>query len=371
MKKIKFLLLIILIFLTGCSYRELNELAIGSALGIDYINNEYLITVQVLNLKKSGETSEQENSIIYKATGKTIAGAIRNISLAYPKTIYFGHLELVILGNSTLDKNIGDLFDFFIRSPETRDDFDVIVNPNGSANEILDPVEQKANSFPSKEIVNTIENSMSKQGSTVKVNMEELISNYLQKGLDPVLTSIERINNENKLTGIIAFDDDKPGNIVKSSTESAMAYNLIKENFYDILITTPYKDTTVDLLIMTPKTNIDMNIKKNNIDIVINIKTSIHVSEIKIPANLEDSDVQKEIQNSINKTLTKYVNSLLATCKENNIDILGLKNMIYKKHHSNYKKYADKNIYEIANIKVKVTTELYRYGNLYRSSKGE
>ena len=371
MKTIKFLLLTIVILLTGCSYKELNELAIGSALGIDYIDNEYLITVQVLNLKKSGENSEQENSIIYKANGKTIAEAIRNISLTYPKTIYFGHLELVILGSTTLNKNIGDLFDYFIRSPETRDDFDVIVNPSGSANEILEQTEQKTNSFPSKEIISTIENSMSKQGSTVKINMEELISNYLQKGIDPVLTSIEKVEGKNKLTGIIAFDDNRTNNIIALSTKSAMAYNLINENFYDILITTPYKDTTVDLLVLTPKTNIDMTIKENKINIVISIKASLHVSEIKTTVNLEDSHIQKEIQDSINKTLSKYVNDLLDTCKKSNIDILGLKNMIYKKHYKDYKRFSNKNIYEIANIKVNITTDLYRYGNLYRSSKGE
>ena len=40
MKKLKILLIIIILFsLTGCSYVELNKLAIVSALGIDYKDN--------------------------------------------------------------------------------------------------------------------------------------------------------------------------------------------------------------------------------------------------------------------------------------------------------------------------------------------
>lgn len=46
MKKI--IILIITIFLlSGCSYRELNDLAIISAIGIDYDNNEFKLTAQV------------------------------------------------------------------------------------------------------------------------------------------------------------------------------------------------------------------------------------------------------------------------------------------------------------------------------------
>ena len=60
--KIKKLLLTLIIlttlfFMSGCSYKELNDLAIASAIGIDYENNEFIITSQILNFQKSEESS--------------------------------------------------------------------------------------------------------------------------------------------------------------------------------------------------------------------------------------------------------------------------------------------------------------------------
>ena len=59
MKIIRIILLtLIIISNSGCSYIELNKLAIVSALGIDYKNNEYEITAQVMDVTRSeGSTS--------------------------------------------------------------------------------------------------------------------------------------------------------------------------------------------------------------------------------------------------------------------------------------------------------------------------
>ena len=50
MKKI-ILLLIILLPCTGCSYVELNDLAIVSAVGIDYENNNFNLTAQIMDME--------------------------------------------------------------------------------------------------------------------------------------------------------------------------------------------------------------------------------------------------------------------------------------------------------------------------------
>ena len=93
MKKIKIILILVLtILISGCSYKELNDLAIASALGIDYENNEYIISAQIMELKKQ-EKEDTSSALIYLGKGKTISEALRNISLKYPN--YFGFLLLL------------------------------------------------------------------------------------------------------------------------------------------------------------------------------------------------------------------------------------------------------------------------------------
>ena len=65
MKKIKIILLIIMLLsLSGCNYIELNKLAIVSSLGIDYKDNKYEITAQVMDVQKKTDGSVNEKSII-------------------------------------------------------------------------------------------------------------------------------------------------------------------------------------------------------------------------------------------------------------------------------------------------------------------
>ena len=79
MKKIKIILILVLtILISGCSYKELNDLAIASALGIDYENNEYIISAQIMELKKQ-EKEDTSSALIYLGKGKTISEALRNI----------------------------------------------------------------------------------------------------------------------------------------------------------------------------------------------------------------------------------------------------------------------------------------------------
>ena len=76
MKKIKILISLLIIFLvTGCyNYRELNKLAITSAIGINKADDGYELIIQVVNTQKQGSdgssASEQLKFIVYKSEGK-------------------------------------------------------------------------------------------------------------------------------------------------------------------------------------------------------------------------------------------------------------------------------------------------------------
>ena len=70
------------------------------------------------------------------------------------------------------------------------------------------------------------------------------------------------------------------------------------------------------------------------------------------------------------KKINSYINDLINFNIENNTDVLGLKNIIYKKYHKSYKKFKDKNIYEIAKININTNVHLYKYGNIYKSFSG-
>lgn len=371
MKKIILIIIITIFLTTSCSYVELNNIAIANTLAIDFIDGNYEVTIQILDLKKdSSGNNDSEKDVIYKGSGKTITNAIRNVSLSYPKELYLGHLSIVIIGKDLINSDLEEIFEYFIRTPAVRNDFYILVNSTGKASEILDSPKEKSSAFPSKELVTTLEVSAKEVGATTKVNMEEFINAYINDTITPIIPNIKKDNDVTTLNGIVAVNK-KDKKLILLDDELTTTYNFIFNNFLSSPLTIDYKDAIIDVLIGLPKNKIKSKIENGNITFDINIDVSLQPSEIRTKINLEDPKVEKEIQNKINEKIKENINKLLTFCKDNDIDVLNLNNILYKNHFKEYKDITSFDIYNKANFNITVKSHLSRYGNLYRSTKGE
>lgn len=369
MKKI--LILIISLFLiTGCSYKELNDLAIVTAIGIDYVDDKYLVSAQIMNLQKSEGDKTTQQAILYKGTGVTIVQALRNIMKQYSKTIYLGHLELAVLGKDIIEKKTNDIFDYFISSPESSNDFMVLVNNEGLAEDIIDPKKaaSESESNPTKDILQSLKNTQDRQGIAYEINFEEFVALYLEIGKDPVIPIIKYLENEESssnvmITSMVAFKN----NVLQKelTDEQAIAFSTLNNYYYDVPFNATYKDKIISVLMINPTSKYGLEIKDGKVKVNIKINLEGHASEVDTKVILSEPKTAKEIESIYEKQIKKNVESLIDYCKENDVDILGLKNMIYKNYYKDYKKYEDKNIYEIADINIEVKIKMYRYGNAY------
>ena len=372
MKKIKILLTLTMFFLTGCNYMELNKLAIVSALGIDYKENLYEVTAQVMDVQKTEGGNMKQESLIYEAKGKTIGEAIRNLSEKYPKTIYLGHLEIIILGKEIAESKIDDTFDFLIRSPEVRSTGNILVNKYQSAKETLKPENEKKNSFGTEQIKSSLENATKRTGTVKLITFEKLFQEYLEKGLDPVIPTI-KINKTNKdktsKTIISKLSVLKNKELQQElNKEQSIAYNTINSNYEDIVITPKYNNKTIGIIVFNPKSKIKVKIKNNQVKTDINITVEAKPNELNQKIDPNNTKTEKELEQVIKNELKKYILDLINYCKETNTDPLGLKNSIYKNYYKEYKNYKDKNIYEISNININIKTKIYRSGNINKGA---
>ena len=86
MKKI-FLILIVL-FLSGCNYRELDKIAITVGCGLEKVDDGYKITVQIADTQKQGDSNSSTSPVRFKNytyTDRTIHEAARGILTKLPK----------------------------------------------------------------------------------------------------------------------------------------------------------------------------------------------------------------------------------------------------------------------------------------------
>ena len=324
MKKIKIILILVLtILISGCSYKELNDLAIASALGIDYENNEYIISAQIMELKKQ-EKEDTSSALIYLGKGKTISEALRNISLKYPNYLYLGHLELIIIGKGEINHGINNSLDYFIRTSDARNDALILVSTKNKAYEIINPNEETKEEFPVKDIVTTIRNSKERNGLVIEKNYEELINDYLERGISQILTTIENEKDENDnykdtiLSNIAVFEK---GKYVKDlDKESAISYNLINNNFDNVSIDIIYNNKDVSVSLIKPKCSLDLKLDNDKVIVNININVEEGVLNINDKKTLLDKNLKKEIKTKIEDEMQKLIISIPSFYQTNEID---------------------------------------------------
>lgn len=372
MKKL-FILCLFCFLICGCSYRELNEMAIANSIGIDYEDGKYTVTAQVMKINKSEDTSTSYTTILYEGEGDTIVDAVRSISLQYPDYLYLGHLELLIVGKGAVSNGIDKCFDYFLRSPEARNDILLLVSLENDAKDILNPKEEEKEDFPTKDIITTIENSMKINGQSVNVNLEEFIANYLNKGIDSVVSSIAINDNDNdfkntRLSNIAVFKNNKY--IANLKKEDAIIFNVLNNKIEDVLVNLKYKDKVVSVIITETNCDTYLKIKNNKVYVDINMDLKGLILSTEETGNIADEKHLKKIESIANEEIKNYVNSLIQFNKDNDTDILGLKSMIYKHYNKDYNKYKDLNIYDIANIDINSNIDIYRYGHIYRGIVG-
>lgn len=367
MKKIIILTISLIFLCTGCTYSEINDLAIANSIGIDYEDGMYTVTLQIMDLNTENNRSSNidENTLMYVGKGDTIPTAIRNISLKYPRTVYLGHLELMVIGKGMVEYDIEKTFDYFMRSPEARAETYLLISTKYKANDILDTNDENKESFPTRDIITTIENSTKRNGRINEVSMEDFVSNNLKKGIDPIVPVIKESKNPNKdfkntkIIGMSVFKDNKLIDVLDD--KAIIAYNIINNNYQDIVINTMYKDDKASIVLINPKNSFKVKID-DELNIYINIDTDAYLVD---GNNIEitDDKTLKVLEDSLNDELKKYVDSLIDFSKISKTDILGVKNKIYKFYNKKYDLYKDSNVYERANIVVNTNAKLFRYGN--------
>lgn len=378
----KFIFLIPLIFLlTGCyNYRELNDLAIISGVSISKNNDNYNITVEVVNPKKEQDTSsgKEPDYVIYEGTGKSMQEAFRNIVKESPQKLYGAQIDLLIIDEETAKEGLDEILDFFARDPEVRSEFYVVISKNSDSLKVISPIVN----LSSKSIVNSLESTNTYMGIVNLVTYHELLSNYINPYIEIALPSIEMIGNEEvgENTENIETTDSSANNFISNMTifknnkmldyltkEESIGYNIIKGNTKTVLIRNEYDNNEFIVNeIIESKTEMKPNIKKK--EITISIKGTASISEVNKKINLENDKEIKKIEKDLNKRVEELIKTTIKnTNKKYNSDIYGFKDLFYKENPNKYKKlikeYKDDFLNNIS-YKVKSNIELIEKGNL-------
>lgn len=197
--KTSLVLLLLPILLSGCwSRRELNDLAIQVAAGIDKVDGQYRLTSQVVEpsqaARKAGGSSRAPVTT-YSSTGKTLFEAYREMTTFSPRRMYGAHLRMIVIGSSAARDGLSKVLDLFSRDHEFRTDFFIVVAKNTTAEnmlKILTPLEK----IPANKLYKSLEISQKYWAPSVGITLHDLLSDLTSDGKEPVLTAMELIGSQ-------------------------------------------------------------------------------------------------------------------------------------------------------------------------------
>ncbi len=389
MKKIKLLILLLPIFLfTGCyNYRELNQLAITSAVGIDLTDDGlYRVTIQVLNTKKNDKdsnASEVPEFVVYSSDAKTLQEAFRKIILDSSKRIYANHLQVLLIGDKLAKSGIKDIMDMFFRNSESRKQFLVLVAKDQKAENILSILTPQEN-LSSKNIKDSLTIDSIFLGVGQLITFEEMVDNYINDNKEISLPTVE-------LRGPVDYGEQTE-NIEQTSSETRLVsgptaifkddvlidYLTLKESIMLNFVNDRIKNTVVSyecgenkyVVAELLNTKSSLDIATDPLKAKLTVKAHSNINEITCNLNLQDDDVIKEIEDNVKQKLEDDITSTMKKIiNEYNTDVFGIRDTLYKNNPKYYKQIKDEwydKYFRDMEIDVNVDLQLLEKGNALR-----
>lgn len=333
MKKVRVILLILItlinsIFTAGCwNYREVDKFSIVAGVAIDKeVNNQIKMTVEIIQISP-GRNANMTSKMI-TAEGKTMFDAARNLISLSGKRLYWSHAKVIILSKEIASEGVMKVIEWYSRDSETREDIYILISKAASAKEIFEAQKttDDIKSFTLSEIIKN-QKSLSK---APKIDVLQFQIESQTKGISTVIPVVNLKQMDGKIApqiiGTAIIKNDKLVGFLNGEETKDLLFirNEIKGGLLIEEIQGKAEATTVALEIFKNKTKVSPAVDGEDIEIDLNIDTTVAIDEIDGTENVIDDKGRAKLEQSADKTLKKRIESLIKKVQlEYDADIFG------------------------------------------------
>ena len=377
MKKLTaFIMILTLIFLTSCSnieIVELNERLIIEAIGIDYIDGLYKVTIEGLDSFSAGTDS---NSIsapsltkCYLFEGETIGMAMNSISVITGQIPLFSQARILILGFSAATERLSEILDFFRREYTTRTDILFAVAKN-TASEVVSA--DFGQNISAGNILQAAILSYKHTGRNTYTPLYRFLNSVMgetDSSYCPVIDIKDNEYSDGKevsLSGTAVFGKDESATII--SPELTLGLMIISDEIRngDITVSTEKGKATIEII--DCKTNIRTKTEDERAKITIKVKMRCDIPEFQSEhfRGLSKSDTETIAEASAKKISGLLSDTLNEVFYEKNYDAFGIGRRINLKDNGFYTEIMNKGtrLCDITEINIETNVEIRRIGKI-------
>lgn len=402
-------LLTFILFFVGCwDYTEYEQMTQIYSLGLDLntASNEITLTLQYIPISKSlGEkTGETTKGIVYSASGITLVDALTKLQEASPNKLFFGYLQVIIIGEAAARYLMKDIIVFFDRTPSIRNSVGIIIVPGKAEGTIATRDPNSVNSSGKK--IRMLLNSSESNGNTHLVTLHDFLQMLTREGIEAVAPRIITtapiddpgealggsqngvkfaVENSGNImaSGMAAFKEDKfagwlndketlglnwiLGNKITTYKTSNIDEPSSNDNTKDLPL---YADHRKMLYFYITKSGSKVKVKMENNEPVINLEVKVEAALRKYYSDEGDEYITPDIINSMQKKLERSVYSDITAAlqkgkDELDSDIFGFGFNFYRQHPREWNKYYGKSwekIFRDVSVNVNVEAKVNNTG---------
>lgn len=357
--KYLFLSLIFLnmLILSACwDKTEFTQVSFAVAMAIDEKDDNYEVTVKLMLPKEKDQGSDDAKVWLVSGSGASIYEAVENLNNRSPREAYWGHMSLIVLGES-IEEDITGVLDYFSRAGEFRRSVYVVFADGNGAELLQASTEQsKVNAFYIYTLLRDME--MRYKNTAVDLNDCFLCSNYQGGGayLLPIVGTAEPNSLQNTeqapdiMGAVLIKDNRKSGRLDKESLEG---YRFLKCRINQGAIVTdnPLGEGKLSFNIKKSKTKLSWQ----NDTLVITIKGTINLAEMMNAEGIigEKNSEKKVLEETVNSYVQKKAQVCLDEAVAKNADFLHLGQWLNAYHHEAFKRYDGEDYLRRLNIEIK------------------
>lgn len=335
-KQVSFLLLFLMVLLTGCSeaggihsnYRDVEQIQLVHTLGLDFDSTGVTVSVS------SGNSPENPSPSVMSCHASSISMAMQEIqNYTAQEEFFYAHTRYIVIGESTAEHVMEDIIDFIERSPQLRMDSSLFILKNAKA---LDLITAATNSqYEITEVLESIERNVEITGDS-KVSTCTKTAQSLATSGSALISAISIAQTEDHvfseddtsialpdgyaflkdgtLLGFLDPDISVGANILKGTIGRSLLY--LTDNHGDpVTVQLNGADAS-----FTPEWDSDGSLKT----IAVSVNATASVVELTAKANLYDENYLTALDKELSKVLFHRISSVLQASRAYKTDFLEL-----------------------------------------------
>lgn len=302
------------LLLAGCmNAKELRQRTIIEAIGVDWADGEYRLTMQKLS-PEAGVEGAQKKSTLVQTAGSTVSEALEQVAYYHGNLVFLGNSNDVIIGRTAAEQGLEQVLSSLNGNYQVMPEIHTVMAQD-TAEAVLrcQAGEEGVTSAPIQELLEQGE----KNGLIGRNSLREILSRYQGGQSEPYLPVVQVTGSGEEqrlqITGMAIFREGKLADVLDLSL--AQGVLLATDELPHSMLTVAWGEDTASVRLTDSRTRLRTAITPQGVPrLTLDISCTVQVREVVSPggggAGPEDQEqiqrlVEEQLRNQVRRALDR------------------------------------------------------------------